>query len=210
MNKNLEYYDKLRSVPQQYLKTITAGRLKGMSDIKPQWRILILTEVFGMCGIGWKVANLKFDYKQHGDEVNCVCTLDLHVKVDGEWSDAIPAVGGSKFVTMERNGVYVTDEAEKMAYTDAISVAAKMIGVAGDVYIGHGGKYDAPQPTAQPQPKPNKKVLMNIDSKGEVTPEWNNILKAISEGKIKTIEQIEQYYIVSEHLKGLINDIINF
>ena len=43
--ENLELYNKLKSVPQEYLKTIQAGRLKGMSDIKPQWRIQQLTEV---------------------------------------------------------------------------------------------------------------------------------------------------------------------
>lgn len=154
---------------------------------------------------------MKFDYKQHGDEVNCVCTLDLFVRVNEEWSDAIPSVGGSKFVTVERNGVYVSDEAEKMAYTDAISVAAKMIGVAGDVYIGHGGKYDSTPPPPQPQTKAtSKKVLTNIDKDGNVTPEWSNILKAIQDGKIKTIEQIEVYYILSEYTKNLINDILNF
>ncbi|WP_254555280.1 hypothetical protein, partial [Salmonella enterica] len=31
------------------------GRLKGMTDINPMWRIKALTEQFGPCGIGWKV-----------------------------------------------------------------------------------------------------------------------------------------------------------
>lgn len=206
--ENLTLYNKLKSVPAQYLKTIGAGRLKGMSDIKPQWRVLILTEVFGACGFGWKLSNVKFDYKQHGEETNCVCTLELHVKVDGEWSEGIFGVGGSKFTTNERNGVYVTDEAEKMAYTDAISVAAKLIGVAGDIYIGHGGKYDAPTP---PQPTPaQKKPLTNFAGNGEVTREWANMVKGIGEGRITSIKQVEDYYMIDDHVRQLINDMLTF
>ena len=134
---NLEIYNLLRTPDAKALKTIQAGRLKGMSDIKPQWRILKMTEVFGICGIGWKYTNVQYNYKTIGDETVCVCTLDLYIKVNGEWSDAIPASGGSRFATMERNGLYVSDEAEKMSMTDALSVAMKMIGVAGDVYLGY-------------------------------------------------------------------------
>lgn len=35
----------------------------------------------------------------------------------------------------------------KMAYTDAISVATVMIGLASDVYMGYGSKYTQPVPT---------------------------------------------------------------
>ena len=52
--------------------------------------------------------------------------------------------GGSKFSTMESRGQYVSDEAEKMAMTDALSVAMKAIGVAGDIYLGYSdSKYVA-------------------------------------------------------------------
>lgn len=143
---NLKIYNLLKSVPNDCLKTIQAGRLKGMSDIKPQWRIMKLTEVFGMCGIGWKVSNVSFKYINGSDnQVVCSCYLELFVKVNNEWSDAIIGVGGSSFVANERNGLYTSDEAEKMAYTDAISVATKMIGLASDVYMGFGGKYETPK-----------------------------------------------------------------
>ena len=52
---NLEIYNSLRQVPQNAQKPIQAGRLKGMTDINPMWRIKALTEQFGPCGIGWKV-----------------------------------------------------------------------------------------------------------------------------------------------------------
>lgn len=50
---NLDLYNKVRNVPQEARKSINAGRLKGMTDINPMWRIKALTEQFGPCGIGW-------------------------------------------------------------------------------------------------------------------------------------------------------------
>lgn len=137
-NKNLSIYNKLKTPDKQALKTIAAGRLKGMTDIKPQWRILAMTEHFGACGIGWYYDNVEFDYqKTEGGEVVCNCRLNLYIKVDGEWSKPIFGTGGSKLVAQETNKLYVSDEAEKMAMTDALSVAMKAIGVAGDIYLGY-------------------------------------------------------------------------
>ena len=49
--ENMEIYDRLRDVPQNAQKQIGAGRLKGMTDINPMWRIARLTEMFGPVGI---------------------------------------------------------------------------------------------------------------------------------------------------------------
>lgn len=137
-NVNLSIYNKVRSVPQTALKTIGAGRLKGMSDVNPVWRILAMTDTFGVCGIGWKYEITKQWTETFGNEVKGFCNINLYVKVDGEWSDAIPGTGGSSFVTMERNGVYVSDEVYKMALTDALSVSMKSLGVAADIYFAKG------------------------------------------------------------------------
>jgi hypothetical protein len=137
-NDNLSIYNKVRSVPQTALKTIGAGRLKGMSDVNPVWRILAMTDTFGVCGIGWKYEITKQWTETFGNEVKGFCNINLYVKVDGEWSAAIPGTGGSSFVTMERNGAYVSDEVYKMALTDALSVAMKSLGVAADIYFAKG------------------------------------------------------------------------
>ena len=50
---NMAIYDEVKSVPENAQKTIQGGRLKGMTDINPMWRIEKLTEVFGPCGVGW-------------------------------------------------------------------------------------------------------------------------------------------------------------
>lgn len=159
---NLEYYNRLKVVPPEALRIIQSGRLKGKSDINPMWRIKTMTENFGICGIGWKYVITKQWTETFGSEVKAYCNIDLFIKVNGEWSDAIQGTGGSSEVTMERNGAYVSDECYKMALTDALSVAMKALGVAADVYfekgkylIDHDSKYNlvdsqAAQQTAQP------------------------------------------------------------
>ena len=137
---NLHIYDIARKIPAHALKEIKAGRLKGMSDINPMYRIKKLTGLFGPCGIGWKYEIVKEWLESYGNEVKAFMTINLYYKWEGEWSEAIPGTGGSSFVSQERNGAYVNDECFKMALTDAISVASKSLGVAADVYYGADNK----------------------------------------------------------------------
>lgn len=133
--ENLELYNAVRSVPPEAMKQIAAGRLKGMTDINPMWRIKTLTEQFGPCGIGWKyeITGQHLETGANG-EIAAFVSINLYYKKDGEWSAAIPGTGGNMFVTKERSGMYTSDECFKKALTDAISVAAKAIGVGADVY----------------------------------------------------------------------------
>lgn len=134
---NLEIYNKLKEVPPEAQKKITGGRLNGMTDIKPMWRIEKLTEVFGMCGIGWKapITNKEIIDGANGEKI-AIVDIDLYVKVNGEWSEAIQGTGGSSFIANESKGLYTSDECFKMAYTDAISVACKSLGMGANVYWG--------------------------------------------------------------------------
>jgi hypothetical protein len=132
---NLHIYNQARTVPQEALKEIKGGRLNGKSDINPMWRIKKLTELFGMCGVGWKyVITKQWLENGAGGEISAFVNIDLFVRVDGEWSEAIPGTGGSAFVANEKNGPYTSDECFKMALTDAISVACKALGFGADVY----------------------------------------------------------------------------
>lgn len=140
--RNLDLYNKLKVVPAEAIKPIQSGRLKGKSDINPMWRIKTMTEHFGVCGIGWKYVITKQWTETYGTETKAYCNIDLFVKVDGQWSDAIQGTGGSSEVTMERNGSYVSDECYKMALTDALSVAMKALGVGADIYFEKGKSMD--------------------------------------------------------------------
>lgn len=149
---NLEIYSKVRTVPKEALKEIAAGRLKGKSDINPMWRFKTLTDQFGICGFGWKYEITKQWIEEGGKgEKAAFVNINLFVKLNGEWSEAIPGTGGSSFLANEKNGLYTSDECFKMALTDAISVSCKALGFGADVYWSSDkSKY---QPNVPQQPK---------------------------------------------------------
>lgn len=144
--ENMTIYDACRSVPETAKKAITAGRLKGKTDINPMWRIKRLTEQFGPCGIGWYYKPVRKWLETHGDEIAAFVDIELYVKIGGEWSMPIAGTGGSMFAARQKDGVYVSDECYKMASTDAISVACKQLGIGADVYWdADRTKYDDPK-----------------------------------------------------------------
>lgn len=151
--ENMAIYDACRSVPESAKKAITAGRLKGKTDINPMWRIKRLTEQFGPCGIGWYYKPVRKWLETHGDEIAAFVDIELYVKIGGEWSMPIAGTGGSMFAARQKDGVYVSDECYKMASTDAISVACKQLGIGADVYWdADRTKYDDPKaPTTMQQ-----------------------------------------------------------
>lgn len=133
--ENLELYNAVKAVPENAKKTIKGGRLKDMTDINPMWRIMTLTEKFGICGIGWKYTIEKETIIEGANgEKAAFVSINLYIKEGDNWSDAIPGSGGSMFVTKEKAGLYVSDECFKMALTDALSVACKALGIGADVY----------------------------------------------------------------------------
>lgn len=142
---NLDLYNRVRVVPEEAKKPIKGGRLNGMTDINPMWRIKVLTSEYGPCGIGWFYKPVKKWTEQVGGGTVAFVDIELFVKVDGEWSQPICGTGGSKLSQNERNGLFVSDECYKMATTDAISVACKQLGIGADVYFGADRtKYDSP------------------------------------------------------------------
>ena len=134
---NMRIYNQIKEVPIEAQKKINGGRLNGMTDIKPMWRIEKLTELFGICGFGWKapIKNKGIIEGANGEKI-AIVDINLYIKVNGEWSEPIEGTGGSSFVAKERNGYYTSDECFKMAYTDAISVACKSLGMGANVYWG--------------------------------------------------------------------------
>ncbi len=151
---NLEIYNRVKSVPENAVKSIEAGRLKGKSDINPMWRIKKLTELFGPVGFGWYTEVLnRWEETCESGEVAVFVEISLYVKKDGEWSKPIHGTGGNKVVSMEKKWVngaqtavaYLDDDSYKKAYTDAISVAAKALGIGADVYWNADkGKFNQP------------------------------------------------------------------
>jgi hypothetical protein len=144
--ENKSIYDKLKTPPKEALKSINAGRLKGKTDISPQWRIQAMTEQFGICGIGWKYVITK-QWTEPGDngQMFAFVNIDLYVKHEDKWSDPIPGTGGTIIVIKEKNGMYSDDDAFKKSVTDALGFAMKFLGMGADVYMGKmdGGNPDS-------------------------------------------------------------------
>jgi hypothetical protein len=181
-------YKEVQKVPENAIKKITGGRLNGMSDINPMWRIKTLTENFGACGFGWKYEIVEQRLEKGGkDEIAAFVTINLFIRVDDIWSDAIPGVGGSSFVTLERNGLYTSDECFKMALTDALSVSCKALGVGADVYFEKDKtKYSQNQPENIPMPARDPDLAISlqelkecktIDELEKVVKRWPKFIK---------------------------------
>lgn len=156
---NLDLYNAVREVPKEAQKAIGAGRLKGMTDINPMWRIKVLTEQFGICGLGWYTEIIKTWLETGANgEITANVEIRLYIKQGNDWSRPIQGIGGSKFVAKETNGLYTDDECYKKAYTDAVSVACKALGIGADVYFAKDStKYDgAPKEAANAAQKPKQ------------------------------------------------------
>lgn len=142
---NLRYYNQGREVPQEARKNITAGRLKGMTDVNPMWRIKKLTEMFGACGTGWYYTTPEYQFiPGDGGAVACIAQTSIIYRDENGWSQPVTGVGGAMYVAVESKCLYTDDEAPKKALTDALSVACKALGIGADVYFEKDRtKYDA-------------------------------------------------------------------
>lgn len=127
------------------LKRISGGSLNGMTDINPVWRFQALTQAFGPCGFGWRIRETDRWKEDAAGEVAAFVKVELFINIGGTWSEPIEGVGGSKLVRKDKNGTNLSDEAWKMATTDAISVACKALGIAADVYTGKQSHNDQDQ-----------------------------------------------------------------
>lgn len=176
----MEIWDKLKTPPDTALKSITGGRLRGFSDINPQWRYEALTELFGPCGKGWKY-HIKSWSRFEDPEGQQLIVVDIdfyYTYIDkGQklWSDTIPAYGSALLIAKETDKMHFNDEAHKMAVTDALGTAMKMIGVAADVYMGYisGSKYQT-NGHGQPDPHPPQ------TSSFEATDKQKNYIKSLA------------------------------
>ena len=111
------------------------------------WRIQALTEQFGPVGIGWYYKTVRKWVEEGADGVKCAFVdIELYIKHNNEWSMPIEGTGGNSFVAKEKSGLYTSDEAFKMALTDAISVACKALGFGADVYWQAGRSKYNPTP----------------------------------------------------------------
>lgn len=187
MNENLKFWEIGREVPNTAKRKITGGNLAqaGFSDINPVWRIKKLTEMFGMAGFGWfyKTVDTKFQNGVDG-EVFVFITINLFVKVNDEWSQAIEGQGGNSFTSKTKNGLKNSDEAIKMATTDAISVACKMLGIGADVYFEKDVRFETKYDKRNDEKIENKKEIEKEVEAKEIKKETDDKTLRLRIGKM--------------------------
>lgn len=192
LEHNLRFYSQGCEVPADALKPIKAGRLKGMSDVNPMWRMRRMTEIFGPVGFGWKYEITKQWTESYGETVKCFCNILLYVRDPKtmEWSAPIPGNGGSAIVSKETNGLYVNDEGYKMALTDALSIAMKPLGIGGNIWYGpkasghNESKYEQYTRTDNGQPSQQRTGESSVAFTGA------QLQQAIAEMNAVTDEQV--------------------
>ena len=203
--EKLETYEKLRTVPKEAQKQFNNGKFSG-TDINPMWRIKKMTEVFGMCGIGWyvEVVNREMIKADNGEQ-SAFVSVNLYIKDEksGEWSKPIYGEGGNSYEKVTRNGISVSDEAFKMAYTDAISNATKMLGLGADIWFAN----DKTKYTEERTIQTNFAATKVIDTKKVVFDYLANNAEALSYYKkqylFTTMDELTDGQIIEiyEHLK---------
>jgi len=206
--KNTHIYEIVKSVPSEAQKKITGGRLSGMTDIKPMWRIQTLTEIFGPVGIGWYTETTKKEIIEgaNGEKIAVVdILLYINYKAPYDlkedlWSKGIEGSGGSSFVAKEKNGYYTSDECFKMAYTDALSVACRSLGMGAEIYWGDSKYQTNSKETKKEDLKISPKQI-EILNKFYVGENMDKLLKANKLDKLEDMSLTKANSIIKELLK---------
>jgi hypothetical protein len=145
MTENTKLWDILGRTDPAHTKAFSrAGGFKGTA-LKPMWSYRRMTEEFGPCGKGWGVGKPDFQVVPGPEgEVLVFCTASVWwLETDAASAPmgdnpihTVYGVGGDKAVGKNKYGLATDDEAFKKAYTDAVTNALKMIGVAADIHMG--------------------------------------------------------------------------
>lgn len=203
-DNNMRFYEAGRQVPQEAKKNFNAKGFKG-TDINPMWRIKKLTEMFGPVGFGWYIEKKNSWRDEANGEILVQVEIELFVKDPntGEWSKPIYGIGGNKIMEQFSSGPSVSDEGYKKAYTDAISVACKALGIGADVYYEkdttkYSQYYVEPAPAAAPAPAPAP-AKKRIEVNGE---NWQKavefLFKKDKNGKRGSLDKLLKNYAMSE------------
>lgn len=220
MTENLERWNRVKQPPTSALKPIKAGKLKGMSDISPQWRLQAMTEEYGEIGHGWYyVVEKTWTVPGANDELMYFVQVNLYTKDESAttgWSAPIAGQGGSKLINnYGEKGLQNNDEALKMAVTDALGVAMKQLGFAADIYLGlfDGSKYVNAGAGETPPTKNSKPVdemyppsseAMSVDelkktstvdflkeSTGKAVPQIMKAINGLDKERTYTLDQVK-------------------
>ena len=197
-NENLKLWNKYKEVPNNAMKPFDNGKFKG-TDINTMWRMKCLTEYYGQCGIGWYfVPKRLWNEKYDNGDVFAYAEIELFVRdpQTKEWSMPISGSGGNKIVRMTASGkVSTSDEAYKMAVTDAFGVACKSLGIGATVYWENDKtKYTEYAVLATPE---------QIDYMRKLGVNEPNVLKRYNISKLEDLSKSDAEFVIKSKEKAL-------
>lgn len=137
MSENMQLWDSVFMTDPRAVKPITGKTYKGNSP-KPYWLIEQATRRFGPCGIGWGVTVKSERFERMGEhEVLHVAIVAVWYMLNGQRSESVEQMGGTKAAYMSSKGSLIVDEdAGKKSVTDGMVKCLSMLGFAGDIFTG--------------------------------------------------------------------------
>lgn len=156
-----EAFDKLREdFPQTAIKE-RRGSGGSLSSIKPAYRTERVSEVFGLCGIGWDFGHDGIEVMENDRIVRVWFRYAYIFKGGIIWSERIYSHGMGNVHKGMTDG-----DARKSAVTDGLTKTVSMIGVGISVFKGeqsHTGR----RPPAQQQPPKQQPPKQNPQKKAD-------------------------------------------
>lgn len=197
---NMRLYEQGRSVPKNAQKAFSNGRFSG-TDINPMWRIKKLTEMFGPVGFGWYTEVTRQEVIP-ADDGNVMAFVDINLFVkDGDtWSKPIFGTGGNTLKVKGKGD----DDGFKKAYTDALSIACKALGIGADIWYSadvnadfsskYASMYTEGENTAQESPVEKGKgdPLDDVEIKSPTCDRCHKVItgKVLSDGTTFTAPEL--------------------
>jgi hypothetical protein len=197
---NMRLYEQGRSVPKNAQKAFSNGRFSG-TDINPMWRIKKLTEMFGPVGFGWYTEVTRQEVIPADDgNVMAFVDINLFVKEGDTWSKPIFGTGGNTLKTKGKGD----DDGFKKAYTDALSIACKALGIGADIWYSadvnadfsskYASMYTEGENTAQESPVEKGKgdPLDDVEIKAPTCERCHKVItgKVLSDGTTFTAPEL--------------------
>jgi hypothetical protein len=164
----MERYSRLSTPPSDATKAIEAGKLKGKTDINPQWKIEAMTQEYGECGVGWWFDIIETNTVPLNDgQILLFMQVAVFTRNGERISNPVIGCGGDFIVKKNKNGLEPNDEAYKMCLTDALGNALKCLGVGATIFRGkYDTKYNRPIAT-EPKPIANEPKKWVGNNNGE-------------------------------------------
>lgn len=126
--ENMAIWKAVFKTDSRFTKNFKRGGGFSGTDINSTYRMAVMTELFGPCGMGWGwLIEDRWSESIDGRGFAFVQAV-IWYRIDGEVYTTGPQIGGTEYGR-------APDEAYKMAVTDAIGKCMTSLGLSADIYM---------------------------------------------------------------------------